>query len=48
MACQFCTMPGGKHDDECPYDNKRLKAEVAKATKQIEDGDFELVEDFDD
>lgn len=20
MACQFCTMPNGKHESECPYD----------------------------
>lgn len=20
MACPFCTMPNGRHDDECPYD----------------------------
>jgi len=19
MACPFCTMPGGKHDEPCPY-----------------------------
>jgi hypothetical protein len=25
MACQFCTMPGGKHDDECPYDPANTK-----------------------
>lgn len=21
-ACQFCTMPDGQHDDECPYDTR--------------------------
>ncbi len=23
MACQFCAMPGGKHDTDCPYDAGR-------------------------
>lgn len=32
-ACPFCTMPGGKHDDECPYD-PLLELTKAKPAKQ--------------
>lgn len=28
MACPWCTMPGGKHDDECPYEFAQLQPET--------------------
>lgn len=28
MACQFCTMPGGRHDDECPYDAEARRGAI--------------------
>lgn len=34
MACPFCTMPGGEHDDECPYDHG-LRAIWAAAVRKL-------------
>jgi hypothetical protein len=35
MACQFCTMPGGKHDDECPYDPTKPQQALAVLTGRL-------------
>lgn len=29
MACPWCTMPNGKHDDQCPYDDAPRSPELS-------------------
>lgn len=36
MACPWCTMPGGKHEDGCPYEDKPNLSEVRGTISQME------------